>query len=645
MKYLKMMIKGKRFEMRGTSIGEVMISGLVSKSTKWSVYYTTYTFLCCSPLVKDHAYRNRKSYGILPRINLKTTIAQLAIFFVFSSIWATTYYVDASNGNDLNSGSSESSAWQTIYKVNVSNFINGDLILFKRGETWREQLDVPSSGGLENPIVFGAYGTGDNPSIIGSDLIAGWTQESVNIWKATCNIQPYIVAIDENVGSNKNSLENLSTNNDWCWVAGVLYLYDSAGNPDTEHKNPGIEAGSRNTCINISSKNYIVINGLETAHANGEWSQNISVNGTGDTIKNCLVRDGSHRGLCFDASADSCTADSLEAYGNGAGCKAAGWVIAQPQITLEASCSNIIISNCEVHDCGAWAHGIGGGGTNITITNCNVYNNPPVISGGSGFHNIYMSNGTNVTVEYCELYGSKDGVGMKVMPSSATVRYNYIHDNYEGGIKIENQAAGGAVNVYYNIFDGQSRAIHINDFNFHESTDVNIYNNVFYNDAPPNSIRALIENEVDVYELNIKNNIFYSDSTSSGWYLIQSISQSNMHCDYNCFYGGATSSPFYYNGANRTFAQWKTATGGDANSINQEPLFKDALINDFTLTDSSACIDSGTYVSLSQDHAGILVPQRYGVDIGAYEYYTNEEDTLPPDSPINLRIYKLPFKK
>ena len=63
-----------------------------------------------------------------------------------SSLYSTTYYVDASNGNDSNSGTSQSTAWKTISKVNSMSFQPGDQILFKRGEQWREKLQIPSSG-------------------------------------------------------------------------------------------------------------------------------------------------------------------------------------------------------------------------------------------------------------------------------------------------------------------------------------------------------------------------------------------------------------------------------------------------------------------------------------------------------------------
>jgi hypothetical protein len=47
---------------------------------------------------------------------------------------ATTYYVDATNGNDRNNGLSPSTPWKTIAKVNASRFQPGNQILIKRGE-------------------------------------------------------------------------------------------------------------------------------------------------------------------------------------------------------------------------------------------------------------------------------------------------------------------------------------------------------------------------------------------------------------------------------------------------------------------------------------------------------------------------------
>lgn len=100
----------------------------------------------------------------------------LGSFFVFGAekASAATYYVDATGGNDSNSGVSTSQAWKTISKVNSSSFIPGDSVLFKKGEVWREQLVVPSSGTSGNSITLGSYGSGSRPKILASHQVSNF---------------------------------------------------------------------------------------------------------------------------------------------------------------------------------------------------------------------------------------------------------------------------------------------------------------------------------------------------------------------------------------------------------------------------------------------------------------------------------------
>ena len=104
-----------------------------------------------------------------------------------------TYYVDATGGNDSNTGSAADNAWKSMSKINSSKFLPGDQILFKRGEFWRETLLVPSSGSQGNPIVFGAYGSGNKPTILGSDAVTLWTNIGGNAWEATVTTEPQVV--------------------------------------------------------------------------------------------------------------------------------------------------------------------------------------------------------------------------------------------------------------------------------------------------------------------------------------------------------------------------------------------------------------------------------------------------------------------
>lgn len=94
------------------------------------------------------------------------------VYFVMSSIAATfiglaatTYYVDATGGNDANAGTSTGAAWQTITKAKSISFAGGDRLLFKRGETFSDTFMVllSNSTSAGNRLVVGAYGTGAKP--------------------------------------------------------------------------------------------------------------------------------------------------------------------------------------------------------------------------------------------------------------------------------------------------------------------------------------------------------------------------------------------------------------------------------------------------------------------------------------------------
>ena len=65
----------------------------------------------------------------------------------------------------------------------------GDNVLFKRGDTFRGKLYITTTAATQaNKITFGAYGTGPNPIIKGSNVVSGWTASGQpNIWYATYN--------------------------------------------------------------------------------------------------------------------------------------------------------------------------------------------------------------------------------------------------------------------------------------------------------------------------------------------------------------------------------------------------------------------------------------------------------------------------
>jgi hypothetical protein len=118
------------------------------------------------------------------------------------TIGATVRYVSSSTGDDTWTGTAPAfvsgtiGPWKTLTHVNAQSLTAGTSVLFKRGDTWRNdgcptssgcQLSTSSSGAAGNPIVFDAYGIGAAPAFDGSlDLSspAAWTLISGNVWQS-----------------------------------------------------------------------------------------------------------------------------------------------------------------------------------------------------------------------------------------------------------------------------------------------------------------------------------------------------------------------------------------------------------------------------------------------------------------------------
>ncbi|MCU7550617.1 Ig-like domain-containing protein [Chitinophagaceae bacterium LB-8] len=94
-------------------------------------------------------------------------------------VQAKTYYFSAS-GNDSYSSTqatNQSTPWKSINKLNAiwSTLQPGDVVLFKRGETFYGTIKPNKSGSSSAPITIGAYGSGNNPVITGFVTLSSWT--------------------------------------------------------------------------------------------------------------------------------------------------------------------------------------------------------------------------------------------------------------------------------------------------------------------------------------------------------------------------------------------------------------------------------------------------------------------------------------
>jgi hypothetical protein len=192
------------------------------------------------------------------------TVAIAAVCFLTPAALGTTYFVDASDGNDTWDGLSEATAWKTIAKVNSSSFAAGDQVLFKRGQVWRESLIPPSSGTAGNPIKFDAYGSGEAPTISGYLPLdsSAWSLDSGSIWKATVtNNSMNWAQFGSTWGNKQTAKANVAASRDWYFASNTLYVY-ATSNPASFYASVAaiVEMPSGNqSLIYINGKSWIDI--------------------------------------------------------------------------------------------------------------------------------------------------------------------------------------------------------------------------------------------------------------------------------------------------------------------------------------------------------------------------------------------------
>jgi len=116
----------------------------------------------------------RRTAAIIAAVAVLTGLSLVASPPTPAAAVGTTYYVDAVAGSDSAAGTTTGTAWRTLAKVNATTFSAGDVIQFKRGQTWTGQLHPLGSGSAGSPITIGAYGSGTaRPTIDGSTVAGG----------------------------------------------------------------------------------------------------------------------------------------------------------------------------------------------------------------------------------------------------------------------------------------------------------------------------------------------------------------------------------------------------------------------------------------------------------------------------------------
>lgn len=90
---------------------------------------------------------------------MKKLIALFCIFcFSAGYTFASTYYIDAVNGNDASRGTSVKAPWKTFERLKGVSLKTGDKVLLKRGCIFNGVLEISAQGTPSSPVIVGAYG-------------------------------------------------------------------------------------------------------------------------------------------------------------------------------------------------------------------------------------------------------------------------------------------------------------------------------------------------------------------------------------------------------------------------------------------------------------------------------------------------------
>ncbi len=223
----------------------------------------------------------------------------IGVIFSINTIQATDYYL-SNTGKDNHTGTSEAQAWASIDKLNavIISLKPGDRVLFERGSRFEGTINIQNIMGNEaKPILFGAFGKGENPIIDGTREVAGWTQDG-NIWTSSCPDCPIDVntlfindesqplgrypndtSLKSSGGSGKNIIHDTGLSfedNFWrgaqvvistqTWVCDAVRVFSQIGTTITL-----AEGTSYDIAGNLD---YFFQNHYNTLDSEGEWAYN-----------------------------------------------------------------------------------------------------------------------------------------------------------------------------------------------------------------------------------------------------------------------------------------------------------------------------------------------------------------------------------
>ena len=447
----------------------------------------------------------------------------------------TTYYVDATEGNDSNNGTSPETAFKTIDKVNSIEFQPGDQILFQCGEEWTGALKPKGSGEEGAPIVIASYGEGDKPVLKpGNDWTIPYFQPGANptVWNAKVN-------------------NGITFYNQEYWEVHDLELYDPT-------YAPGVEVYTYRRGINITADDcgdlyHFVFDNLTIHGFRGPTDNNGKSSGG---IITTVISDPSDSSNRVPSAIHDLTVTNCEMYDLGR----SGFNFVSPWTTRTES---------EWGTFGYRGYGEWYPNTNIYIANNTIYNidgDGILIDGCKDVlveHNVvyrtvincwygvgmFNWNSDNTVFQFNEIYdtfpsdsykgaGDAQGIEIDALNRDTWVQYNYVHDNSGGCVMWCNtNDLRGFRGIYrYNIFQNDMTKHGVIDWRPNHKESM-AYNNTFYFGELPEDVssRRFMNNGYanGASEAKFYNNIFYNLDE----FELNTFNEQEIDWERNIFYG------------------------------------------------------------------------------------------------------------
>jgi len=526
--------------------------------------------------------------------NYNAAVDVVQLLTVNSAPSGPAYYIDAVGGNDANNGTSISTPWKNISKLNSLTVSAGTQILLKAGSTWTgQQLKFNGSGTSASPIIVNRYGTGAKPVLAGNGLIGQGVLYLYN--------QSYIEV-------NNLEITNLPSGASFFNVnggdrRGVMVVIDNYGtanhlyfkNLDIHHVKGQLGSGETSVNNAIPKRTggmfFTILGNTETTNSKSRFNDVL--------VEGCNIFYCENIGIAID--------NEWNVYYPGGQYSSVPTDVTEYNNWYARRNTNFLIRNNVIHHIGKNAMII-----RMTDETCNIEHNVcyETAQGTTG-NTMFTARAKGTIFQYNEGYynrsttqtvnpGSIDGSMYDPDYGSVGVifQYSYSHDNSEGLYWGCNTR--GSANNTSGIPDPGDEGCTLrycvsqNDngdlifFNY-PSAGNEIYNNVFFikSGLSPN----IIHESSKQHTYNFYNNIVYNLGT--GDYALKTTGQTRTISN-NRFYG------FHKNIGDPTLDE-----PADPYKITSDPLFVNpgsatigiGTLDGYKLQNNSPCINSGKSIS------------------------------------------------